>query len=106
MCSLSFAIPSSDVSSWPPTTTTNRRFSSSLVLVPMPSAGDWFYQATEVSALVMVLGLLACVTMIYNASYGRGADKFGAPGACLRCCCACHGHESSASYHTVHCALP
>jgi ER lumen protein retaining receptor len=57
------------------------RLSSILVYegyLPYDRSGDWFYQATEVLALALVIGLVVAVTFVFNRSYGRGADSFGA----------------------------
>lgn len=44
--------------------------------LPYDRSGDWFYQATEVSALVMVVGLIACVAGIFAPTYSRKRDEF------------------------------
>ena len=48
--------------------------------LPYDKSGDWFYQSTEVGALLMVLGLIVCVAILFKSSYQKDADKFTVPG--------------------------
>jgi hypothetical protein len=48
--------------------------------LPYDRSGDWFYKATEVAALAIVLALIGCVLGPFRSSYKLGADKFTAPG--------------------------
>ena len=48
--------------------------------LPYDKSRDWFYQATEVGALIMVLGLITSVAVVFKASYQKDADKFTVPG--------------------------
>ena len=48
--------------------------------LPYDKSGDWFYQATEVGALIMVLGLITSVAVVFKSSYQKDADKFTVPG--------------------------
>jgi hypothetical protein len=44
--------------------------------LPYDRSGDWFYQFTEVSALLMVLALIVCVVGPFRDTYSRGRDGF------------------------------
>ena len=46
--------------------------------LPYDKSGDWFYQAVEVSALVLVVGLLACI-QLRVARHAERADTFDKP---------------------------
>ncbi len=48
--------------------------------LPLDRSGDWFYQASEVAALLLVLGLLFVMTTVHKRTYASSIDSFGAGG--------------------------
>lgn len=45
--------------------------------LPFDKSGDWFYQAVEIGALVLALGLIVALLTTHRRTYSAASDRFG-----------------------------